>query len=211
MNIVISGTVGVGKTTVIDEIKKIVSQQKDKTSIFHKEKIGEDNPFLTYYYKGIYNWSFLIQVDFLLDRFKNTLNSSFNEYDYSFYDRHFLDDYIWTHFKNVKESLTQFQMNIYNNINLHLAKKLNERSRVDYFILLKADFNTIVDRIKKRNRQEEQEVDIYYWKNLYEIYYHDKSIQQYLTKNTDNLIIVDTDNKTPEQIASFVLEKINNI
>ncbi len=209
MNIVISGTVGVGKTTVIDEIKKIISQDATKTSIFHREKIGDDNPFLTYYYKDIYNWSFLIQINFLLDRFKNTLNSSFNTYDFSFYDRHFLDDYIWTHFENVKYSLTQFQMNTYNILNSHLTKKLNERSKVEYFFLLQADFNTVIERIKNRNRKEEQEVDVTYWRNLYKIYYKDIEIQNYLKENAKHLVIIDTNNKTPTEIAKLILNIIN--
>ena len=205
MNIVISGTVGVGKTTIVEMIKKQFEEEgNNKVKIFY-ESVGENNPFLELYYENKAEWSFLTQINFLIDRFKNAFQEE-NQDELKIFDRHFLDDYIWMRLKPVKDNMFNMQVNLYNQINKVLTEKLKERNHVEYFFLLKADFEKILERIKQRNRKEEEFVDEEYWKQLYHVYYDDREVQQYLLANSENFIVIDTNNKTPFQVKKEITD-----
>ncbi len=149
MRIVISGTVGVGKSTITNKLsKKLKSKNKD---VLLFEEIQNSNPFLEFYYKDMYEWSFLIQLDFLFERFKvfySDINDSSNHI--SIYDRHFLDDYIFASLKSIKENITSFQYNIYERLNNEMSKKIPGNKKIDYFFLLETD----LEEIKKKEKRE---------------------------------------------------------
>ncbi len=208
MNIVISGTVGVGKTTVVEMIKEEAEkEQNHKIKIFY-ESVGIDNPFLELYYQDKPEWSFLTQINFLIDRFKNAFQEE-KEEELKIFDRHFLDDYIWMQLNPVRDNMFNLQVNLYNQVNRVFVEKLKERNHVEYFFLLKASFENVIKRIKKRNRLEEKIIDETYWKQLYHVYYNDKKVQEYLVAHTENLIIIETDNKSPEEVKNEIMSIIN--
>ncbi|NQX83431.1 MAG: deoxynucleoside kinase, partial [Mycoplasmataceae bacterium] len=67
MNIVISGTVGVGKSTISNKLKQYF--QKNNENVFLVKELQNNDPFLDKYYENRPAWSFLIQINFVLDRF----------------------------------------------------------------------------------------------------------------------------------------------
>ncbi len=208
MNIVISGTVGVGKTTVVEMIKEEAEKEQNyKIKIFY-ESVGIDNPFLELYYQDKPEWSFLTQINFLIDRFKNAFQEE-KEEELKIFDRHFLDDYIWMQLNPVRDNMFNLQVNLYNQVNRVFVEKLKERNHVEYFFLLKASFENVIKRIKKRNRLEEKVIDETYWKELYHVYYNDKKVQEYLVAHTENLIIIETDNKSPVEVKNEIMSIIN--
>ncbi len=206
MKIVISGTVGVGKSTVTKKLFERLSKQKE-TLLF--EEFQNNNPFLDFYYKDRYEWSFLIQLDFLFERFKTFYSDINKETNHiSIYDRHFLDDYIFANLNSIRESLTSFQYNIYKSINKELSSRISEDKKVDYFFVLETDLKEIKNRIKKRGRDFEQDNELdEYWDDLYYQYYENKKIKKHLEENVKNLHYIDAKD-SPDTIVDKILKII---
>ncbi len=208
MNIIISGTVGVGKSTTFSQIKEILST-KTIPAVFKDEKIGTSNPMISLFYENRPEWSFLIQIDFLLDRFKAAINFEAEEKLY-FYDRHFLDDYVWMKLPTVENDMSKFQINMYHQLSTFLIQRLTNRSQVDYIFLLKASLEETINRIKKRGRKEELITNRRYWEELYDKYYHDLEVTNYFQNNAKHFYVIEIDNLDPKEVANQIL-KIANI
>ncbi len=63
--------------------------------------------------------------------------------------------------------------------------------------------------LKGRGRNEEVDVNLEYWTDLYDNYYRRPVFQNHFSKNTKKVIKIDTNNKKPEQIVEEILENIN--
>ena len=61
MKIVISGTVGVGKSTISKQLFDKLNKSNENVHLHYE--IQNDNPYLSYYYENRPEWSFLIQMD----------------------------------------------------------------------------------------------------------------------------------------------------
>ena len=183
MRIVISGTVGVGKSTISKKLQKAL-KERNIDAVLYSELVKEDNPYLDAYYKDPNSWSFFIQMDFLFKRFKNLLKANQDYYNNKvfIFDRHFLDDYVFTNHPQIISSMTKENFEIYQKVNAQMMNKMHEQTFPDLFILLKADFNEILKRVSKRGREEEKIVDEKYWLDLYNIYYENEKIFEYLKK-----------------------------
>lgn len=210
MNIVISGTVGVGKTTIVNLLNKELSNRAIKSKI--NFEINDHNPYLSFYYKDRPNWSFLIQLDFLLQRFnaiiKNQTIDQSNE-SISIYDRHFLDDFVFTNTTSIRNDMSTVQINVYHQISNSMLEILDKMERPNHFILLKADFETVLSRIKARNREEELVVDNEYWADLYNQYYINPKIQTYFKQNSYQFQLIDSTTKSPSDVVAEILKLIS--
>jgi deoxyadenosine/deoxycytidine kinase len=69
---------------------------------------------------------------------------------------------IFANLRTIREDMSNFQFSSYLNTNLELAKMIPFDEQVDYFILIKAPFEVVLERIKTRGRENEQEVDVEY-------------------------------------------------
>ncbi len=205
MNIVISGTVGVGKSTISKKLEEHLSRERKDT--FLMEEIQEDNPILDLYYKNREKWSFIIQLDFVLDRFKKALINS-GKKSFNIFDRHFLDDYIFASMPLIRDDIIDFNWKAYKTLNHQISKLLEGKSKVDYFFLLKADFDVVLKRIENRGRDSEKKVDKDYWYALYQQYYNNDDIQEYLLKSVDNLIIIDANTNDIDEIINSIIDHI---
>lgn len=209
MKIVISGTVGVGKSTITKQLKEKLSEKNDNVFLY-KELQETTNPLLVEYYRNRNEWAYITQIDFLLSRFKSAIEEEVNQAEdkkrIAIFDRHFLDDYIFANMPSAKEDMSAFQLNQYFVLNEHLTEKLAKKSRADVFVLLTADFETVIERVKKRGRDEEKEVDIAYWTQLYNIYYKDPKIQKYLKDNSKKFHVINTTDKKIEEIVKEIME-----
>lgn len=207
MNIVISGTVGVGKSTISNKLEKRL--QNIKEDVFLIKELEEYNPYLEKYYENRPEWSFLIQMDFMMNRFNKAYKNSSKKI-INIFDRHFLDDFIIASMPFVKNDMSMMNWQAYNMTNIELAKRLKDIAKVDYFFLLKADFDKIIERIAGRGRKEEQDVDVEYWKNMYNQYYENQFIQDYIITNVEKLIVIDTNKKDVDSIVDDILKVILN-
>ncbi|RKX66802.1 MAG: hypothetical protein DRP42_02395 [Tenericutes bacterium] len=79
------------------------------------------------------------------------------------YDRHFIDDYVFAELHTIKQNISQFNSLTYQAVYKELLEKLSKKdARPDFFILLTAPLETIIDRLKGRGRGEELDVDMDY-------------------------------------------------
>ncbi len=205
MNIVISGTVGVGKSTISKELEKHLQLKSE--DVFFMDEINEDDPYLDNYYDNRPAWSFLIQINFVLGRFNNAYRFSQRE-GINIFDRHFLDDYIIASMPFVKNDMPFPLWQTYNVINKQLNERLKESAKVDIFFLLKADFEEVIRRVENRGRESEKEVDVEYWRDMYNQYYNNPEIQEYIKGSVSKMIIIDANSSNPEEIVKEMIKHI---
>ena len=213
MRLVISGTVGVGKSTVSNLLKQKLQQELENCKINLLKEETTDSIYLKDYYDKPQEWAFIAQLDFLFERFKNWLNDE-NERSKSseiitIYDRHFIDDYIFAELHSIKENISIINSLAYQTIYKDIIGKMKEmHAEPDLFILLKAPLDTIVNRFKERNRLEEREVDMDYWKQLYHNYYERPFFKYHFSSNSKKVIEIDTEQKTPNEIVDIIINII---
>lgn len=213
MRIVISGTVGIGKSTTSEMVVKKLKEKGYDVNFLNEETV--DSVYLDFYYKEPQNWAFISQIDFLLGRFKQWLNDEksreHNNSDkrITLYDRHFLDDYVFAELHTIKENISMFNSLTYQAIYKELTEKMQRLdARPDYFFLLEAPLDVIIKRLEGRGRTEEQNVNIEYWKDLYHNYYVRPMFKNHFQNNVKNFVKIETSNKVPEEISDEILKII---
>ena len=215
MRIVISGTVGVGKSTTSKLlVKKLRAKYKDSNVNF----LGEETVnsiYLDYYYKQPSEWAFIAQIDFLLGRFKQwlkdetlRLNNSNKKY-ITIYDRHFLDDYVFAELHTIKNNISNINSITYQAIYKELTEKMARlNSKPDFLFLLTGDLDNIKNRLKKRGRGEEIDVNDEYWQDLYKNYYERSMIQNHFKNNVKQIVKINTNGKKPEAVTEEIFKYI---
>ena len=207
MRIVISGTVGVGKSTVSLLLHKKLSS-KYKTVLF--EEIRNENPFLDFFYHDQVEWSNIIQLDFLLERYQTYFQSIDDEKTKIWiFERCYVDDYVFANLKSLKNNVFSFQQIQYLELNKSLKSKIHKKDIPDYFILLKTSLGEVKNRVHKRGRDFEQQESLnIYWDELYEQYYENKEVRNYIKDSVKKVILIDA-NKSPNDIVDEIIKKIN--
>lgn len=205
MRIVISGTVGVGKSSITKELVNILKNNGKEVNVLNE--LTTESIYLKLYYDEPAKWGFISQLDFLMNRFHEYLldEQSRNKNTITIYDRHFLDDLVFAELNTIKENISSFNSITYKIVFNEMLKQL-EDSRPDFFFLLKATPETIETRIKGRNRSEERLVSKEYWDDLYHTYYNRPMIQNYFKENVKNLVVIDTENKTILEIVQEIMK-----
>ncbi len=213
MRVVISGTVGVGKSTTTQEL--INRLENEGWKVNHLTEKTAESPYLKHYYDEPAKWAFVAQMDFLMERFKQWLTDEEDRLKHgdkviTVYDRHFIDDYIFAELHSIKENISNINSIVYQTVYKELLDKLVEsKTQPDYFFLLEADLSTIVKRLHKRGREAEQDTDESYWKELYDSYYTKPKFSYHFEKYNKQVVKVDTENKTPAQVADELMGIIN--
>lgn len=209
MRIVISGTVGIGKSTTAKNLYDYLLNKEVNVSRIDELADGY-NPYLRLFYENRPEWSFLTQMDFLTTRYRTLVEENDKHLEESdrvaIFDRHFLDDMIFTSMDAMKDEMSMFQYNLYKNTNMYMAEKINTSDQPDYFIILKASFDNVMSRVSKRGREEELKVDLAYWEDMYDKYYSNESNKEYLEENTKKLIVLDIDGMSEEEVLDKILE-----
>ena len=180
-HIVISGNIGVGKTTLAEKLSK-----KYNWKILLEEV--DNNPYLDDFYKSMKSWSFHLQIFFLNSRFKQLQNIEKTN-STIIQDRSIYEDYeVFT--KNLFDSGILLKREFENYKRLY--NTIIEYVKVpDLLIYIRnKNINNIVYNIKKRNRKFEKKINTEYLKNLNN--YYENWIKHYSNKN---LLIIDVTNK----------------
>ncbi|ENH96094.1 Deoxyadenosine/deoxycytidine kinase [Gracilibacillus halophilus YIM-C55.5] len=160
--ITVSGTVGVGKTTMTKTLAKAL---QFKTSL---EEV-DTNPYLEKFYQDFERWSFHLQVYFLGQRFKKQqqIAEAGGGYvqDRSIYEDH--DIFARMHYDKGTMTPTDY----------HTYYQLFESMVMtpyfyhpDLLIFLDGSFDDILARIKQRGRDMEVHTATSYWREMYERY-----------------------------------------
>ena len=203
-HIVISGNIGVGKTTLAEKLAK-----KYNWKILLEEV--DNNPYLDDFYKSMKSWSFHLQIFFLNSRFKQIQNISKTN-NTIIQDRSIYEDYeVFT--KNLFDSGILLKREFENYKRLY--NTILEYVKVpDLLIYIRnKNINNIVNNIKKRNRKFEKKINTEYLKNLNN--YYENWIKHYSNKN---LLIIDVTNKDfiknskdLKNIYNIIENKINEL
>tara|TARA_B100001750_G_C15377637_1_gene530710 strand:+ start:205 stop:822 length:618 start_codon:yes stop_codon:yes gene_type:complete len=156
----IAGNIGVGKTTFTSYLAKEFNLMDIYESV-------TDNPYLSDFYSDMHRWSFNLQIYFLHHRFSSIIditksNNGFVQdrtiyedveiFSKNLHDMGFMDDRDWKTYSDLFKNMTKFL------------------KAPDLIIYLKADLDTLINRIEKRSREYEATIDPEYLKRLNEMY-----------------------------------------
>tara|TARA_B100002051_G_C16599226_1_gene567060 strand:- start:74 stop:688 length:615 start_codon:yes stop_codon:yes gene_type:complete len=175
----IAGNIGVGKTTFTELLAKKYDWDEYYESVI-------DNPYLSDFYSNMERWSFNLQIYFLQHRFDSQIKISNNNngviqdrtiyedvqiFARNLHDMGHMSDRDWETYKNLFSNMVRFL------------------KKPDIIIYLKASTDTLISRIKKRNRDFEKNINPEY---LYQL---NTSYNTWVKNEKDlNILTIETDN-----------------
>ncbi len=194
--IAVEGPIGVGKTS----LATLLSQHY-KFQLLNE--IVYEHPFLDKFYDDIDAWAFQTEMFFLTNRYKQLTDI---EKDYLSNDQSIISDYHL--FKNLifsQMTLNEKQHDKFEKI-YHILEE--DLPQPNVLIVLNGSLDTVVTRIKKRNRHFEQNIDPNYLSTLIESY---RNYTKRLKTTTSLPIIeINADDvdfiKNPEQLDTIINE-----
>ena len=191
----IAGNIGVGKTTFTEIISKHFGWQA------YYESVG-DNPYLDDFYGDMGRWSFNLQVYFLQYRFRDqmeieSVNSGVIQ------DRTIYED-VEIFAKNLYEMnhMSKRDWQTYHSLFVNMTQFLR---MPDLIIYLRASTDTLISRIKNRNRDFEKNISPEYLHSLNILY------DKWINKISDhNIYIIETDGfnifKDEKKLDGFIFD-----
>ncbi|MBQ9558675.1 MAG: deoxynucleoside kinase [Bacteroidaceae bacterium] len=180
MHIVVAGNIGSGKTTLTNLLARHYGWEPKFEAVSY-------NPYLEDYYQDIQRWAFNLEVYFLKERFKDTLNIDKNPktiiQDRSIYE----GVHVFAANNHKMGQLSDRDYATY----LELFEQMQTQLRVpDLMIYLRADISHLVENIQKRGRDYEQTIQIEYLQGLNDLYnqfIYEKYPGRVLTVNVNQL------------------------
>jgi deoxyadenosine/deoxycytidine kinase len=199
MKIAVGGMIASGKTNLVNRLGEalampVMSEYREDDDVFAT--------LLRWLYEGKPNTEMLLQVYFLHDAWLRQQE----------FGNHFLVDRdIIEHWLFAQENLksTPDIMNMYNGL---FHAYMNQIAKSDLYIILDVDWKRFKERIF--NRQRSQEVDNFesnavYFSNLLQNYVQRLRAQCVIFNIP--YVVIDTNDKTEEEVFEAVLKKINAI
>ena len=162
----------------------------------------DDNPYLSDFYHNMDRWSFNLQIYFLQHRFRhhieiNNLNKGVIQ-DRTIYEDAFIFAYNLYEMKIMSKRDWNTYISLFDNMTQFLKKP-------DLIIYLAASTDTLINRIKSRNRDYEKDIDEAYLHTL-NIYY--KNYKKWFSRiGISNILEINTNNFNIFKDT----EKLNNI
>ncbi|MDH3975212.1 MAG: deoxynucleoside kinase [Deltaproteobacteria bacterium] len=155
--IAIEGPIGVGKTS----LARLISNELNGTLLCEQV---EENPFLKDFYRDRKKFSFQTQLYFLLNRYQQQVE--LNQCD--LFSSTIISDYVFAKdrifaYMNLNEN----EVNLYEKIYKLLDAKI---PKPDLVIFLQASPEVLIERVKIRNRDYENEIDTDYLQSLMHAY-----------------------------------------
>tara|TARA_Y100000996_G_scaffold217315_1_gene170712 strand:+ start:5476 stop:6090 length:615 start_codon:yes stop_codon:yes gene_type:complete len=196
----IAGNIGVGKTTFTQLLAKKYGWDEYYESVI-------DNPYLSDFYSSMERWSFNLQIYFLQHRFESQIKIS-NNVKGVIQDRTIYED-VQIFARNLHDMghMSDRDWETYKNLFKNMVRFLKEP---DIIIYLKASTDTLISRIKKRNRDFEKNINPEYLHQLntsYNNWVKNEKKLNILTIETDNFNVfkdLDQLNATYEIIENSI-------
>ncbi len=157
MYVAVEGVIGVGKTT----LTRLLAERLGAESL---HEVVEENPFLPLFYQDPARWGFKVQVFFLLSRYKQLLSLA----QPSLFARGVVADYLFDKdaiFASM--NLAGAEWALYHDLYRQLAPRI---PTPDLTIYLRAPLPVILERIRRRGRVFEKQMDPAYLARLNEHY-----------------------------------------
>lgn len=172
------GNIGAGKTTLAT---KIAEDFNAKTVL---ERFA-DNPFLPKFYKDQNRYAFSLEMSFLADRYKQ-LSDDLAQFDL-FKDFIVADYHIFKSFIFAKITLAEDESRLYRNLFDIIYK---EMPKPDLYIYLYQNSERLLQNIKKRGRNYEQEIPASYLNKI------NNGYLDYIKSQTElNVLIIDVSDR----------------
>jgi deoxyadenosine/deoxycytidine kinase len=193
--ITIDGNIGSGKTSILNHLHSNYNIYVDL------EPIDKWKPFLDNIYnnkKNYFNFQIRVWLDrswiqekdgnpnIIMERSPFFINRTFNKYIY-------------------ENNLITSQEH---NIITELYKKSNIIWKSNYFIYLRSSPEKCLERILLRGRENELDISIDYLRYIHHL--HEQTYEKAIHKGY-NIIVVDVENKTLEEITTTIISYIHNI
>lgn len=193
--ITIDGNIGSGKTSILNHLHSNYNIYVDL------EPIDKWKPFLDNIYnnkKNYFNFQIRVWLDrswiqekdgnpnIIMERSPFFINRTFNKYIY-------------------ENNLITSQEH---NIITELYKKSNIIWKSNYFIYLRSSPEKCLERILLRGRENELDISIDYLRYIHNL--HEQTYEKAIHKGY-NIIVVDVENKTLEEITTTIIKYIHNI
>ena len=193
--IAIEGNIGAGKTTLTT---KIAEDFNAKTVL---ERFA-DNPFLPKFYKDQNRYAFPLEMSFLADRYQQ-LSDDLAQFDL-FKDFIIADYHIFKSIIFAKVTLQEDEFRLYKTMFDIIYK---EMPKPDLYIYLYQNTDRLLENIKKRGRDYEQEIPADYLEKINQGYL------DYIKSKTDwNVLVIDVSDKDfvkKQDDYLFILERIS--
>ena len=196
MHIGIAGNIGCGKTTLTRKLAEYYGWTPRFESVTY-------NPYLEDYYSDIQRWSFNLEVYFLAQRFRDTLEIAKNQ-GVIIQDRTILEGvqiFVQNNYRmgNLSERDFATYMDLFD-LMMSLVKL------PDLLIYIRSSVPHLVSQIRKRGRDYEQTMSLDYLAGLNELY------EKWIGEYKGRLLIIDGDGldyeNRPEDFA-LVTDKVD--
>ena len=152
--IAICGTVGSGKTTMLGRLLDHFGARAS----FHEER-PQDNPFICDYYADSKRWTFHAQVSFLSLYFDDPAWKPENaKTELFFFDRCFLENLVIARYRLDQGDLTQAEFDTLEKLASGIDSLMPQ---IDKFIYLDCSIQTILEHMRKRGREYEDNLSEY--------------------------------------------------
>ena len=179
--IAICGTVGSGKTTMLGRLLDHFGARAS----FHEER-PQDNPFICDYYADSKRWTFHAQVSFLSLYFDDPAWKPENaKTELFFFDRCFLENLVIARYRLDQGDLTQAEFDTLEKLASGIDSLMPQ---IDKFIYLDCSIQTLLEHMRKRGREYEDNLDLMYvyeLKSLYDQWRETLPADRTLTVNMD--------------------------
>ena len=153
--IAICGTVGAGKTTLLQRLTAYFGPR----AAFHEER-PQDNPYINEYYSDSKRWSFHSQVSFLSLYFDDEKwRPEIGDTEFFFFDRAFLENLVIAKYRLNQQDLTQDEFGILCKLAHGIASLMPP---VDKYLYLDCSVSTIIEHMRQRGREYEDDLDLMY-------------------------------------------------
>lgn len=176
--IAFEGNIGAGKTTLVN---KIADDFNAKTVL---ERFA-DNPFLPKFYKDQNRYAFPLEMSFLADRYQQ-LSDDLAQFDL-FKDFVVADYHIFKSLIFAKITLAEDEYRLYRNLFDIIYK---EMPKPDLYVYLYQNTERLLQNIKKRGRNYEQNIEAEYLDKI------NNGYLDYIKSQTDlNVLIIDVSDR----------------
>jgi len=201
-----AGMIGAGKTTYTSKIAQALG-----TTPFYEAV--DDNPILSKYYENPDKYGFALQIYFLNKRFKS-IKEAFYEQN-NVLDRSIYEDALFTKINVENGNISKEEYQLYLELLENMMEELKSlpKKAPDLMIYLAADFDHIMNNIKKRGRVYEQPTEenglLGYYYQLYRAYGHWFESYDYSPKLKINVSQYDVEKKADwKEVFSQIQAKL---
>ena len=195
-HLAIAGHIGVGKSS----LTQILSEQLT-VQAFHEPNL--ENPFLERFYKDMSQWAFHSQVFFLVHKF-NAHRAILDRGGAMIQDRTIYEDAeVFAYHLHDSGLMSTEEFKTYRDLYLEFVQILPPPTLMIY---LKANVDTLIDRIERRGRPEEREIPREYLDKLHGLY--ESWFERYDRSPKIEVVVDELDYVRSEEDQTYVVEMI---